>query len=64
MADWSEYDTTPEGMVEANGKLAAAIPEYNSDELTDAEMQALIDQTDDGETPVVIIDGEIGRLTE
>lgn len=64
MADWSEYDTTPEGMVEANGLLAAAIPEYSSDELTDAEMQALIDQTDDGETPVVIIDGEIGRLTE
>jgi len=64
MSEWSERESMPDGMVEANGKLAAAIPEYSSDELTDAEMQALIDQTDDGEIPVVIIDGEIGRLTQ
>jgi len=62
MAEWSEYDTTPEGMVEADGNLAAAIPEYNEGDLTDEEMQALIDQTADGEAPVVIIDDKIGRL--
>jgi uncharacterized protein YllA (UPF0747 family) len=64
MAEWSELDTNPDGTVEANGKLAAVIPEYSSDELTEADMQALIDETDAGESPVVIVDGEIGRLTE
>jgi uncharacterized protein YllA (UPF0747 family) len=64
MAEWSELDTNPDGTVEANGKLAAVIPEYNSDELTEADMQALIDQTESDESPVVIVDGEIGRLTE
>lgn len=64
MAEWSELDKNPDGTVAANGKLAAVIPEYSSDELTEADMQALIDETDAGESPVVIVDGEIGRLTE
>jgi len=51
-------------LVEANGNLATVVPEYSSGELSDSEMDDLLAETDANEAPVVIIDGELGMITE